>query len=442
MDIDRIACCSIPEKGTGAGVSLLDLVLCLAEVADFVSPSLFEHHLKVAYLSFRLGEALGFPRESCEVLLFSGLLHDLGAFSLQERLDALHFEFQDPSYHAFVAYLLLKDFQPFHAMADVIRFHHVPWEGGRGRWWRGVAVPLESHVLHFADRVSITCTFREDPVGEIREKKEFLRGFVPRLFHPEVFEAFLRLLEKEYIWLDLASPHLRRFVSELIPRGELCLGTKDFLAFSQLVSRLIDFRSSFTATHSAGVAHVAYRLGEYCSFSQSQSDLFFAAGFLHDLGKMAIPLEIIEKPGALTTREMSIMKAHAYYTFVALSWICGLRDVALWASEHHERCNGKGYPFGRSAETLLFESKVMAVADVFTALAEDRPYRAALSPQRVREILEDMARSGSLDQDIVGILFDHFSEIYEFCKEAQEKAASAYAAFRRSLAFPNGGGPQ
>lgn len=433
MSLEKVACYGGAEEEIRVKASLLELVLCLAEVTDFVNPLLFKHHLRVAYLAFRLGEALGLPYTSCETLLFSGLLHDLGSFSLQERLDALHFEFQNPDYHAFVAYVLLKDFQPFSDIAHVVRFHHVPWERGQGKEWRGVPVPLESHILHFADRVSIVCSFREDPVGEVREKEKFLQGFVSRLFHPAVFEAFQVLLKRDYIWLDLASPHLHRCVSQLIPPGESCLSTKGFLAFSQLFSRIIDFRSPFTATHSAGVAHTAYRLGDCCGFAQSQNDLFFAAGFLHDLGKMAIPLEIIEKPGPLTEREMSIMKAHAYYTFVALSWVQALKDVALWAAEHHERCNGKGYPFGRTAEELLFESKVMAVADVFTALAEDRPYRPAFSPQRVQEMLGDMVRSGNLSEDIVGALLDRFSEIYDFCREAQREAAAAYAAFRRDL---------
>ncbi|MCX7730561.1 MAG: HD domain-containing protein [Candidatus Caldatribacterium sp.] len=420
-------------EGVCLGVPLLDFVLCLAEVTDFVSPSLLEHHLKVGYLAFRLGEALGLSEESCKTLLLGGLLHDIGAFSLQERLHALRFEFNNPDYHAFVAYVLLKDFPPFSTLAEVVRFHHVPWEEGKGKERRGVPVPLESHILHFADRVSIVCAFNEDPVGVVQEKVGFFENFVPRLFHPEVFRAFQSLLHKEYIWLDLASSHLRRLVGQLIPPEELCLGVEDFLAFAELVSHLIDFRSPFTATHSAGVAHVAYCLGDLTGLPKSREHLLFTAGFLHDLGKMAVPLEILEKPGPLTEREMRIMKSHAYYTFTALSWAQHMKDVALWAAEHHERCNGKGYPFGRTEDELLFESRVMAVADVFTALAEDRPYRKALSPSRIREVLGDMASSRGLDKGIVEVLFDHFAEVYEFCKDAQSKAASAYANFRRDL---------
>jgi len=427
---DRNITCTTQEKAGDSccGIPLLGFVLCLAEMVDLVNRRLLEHHLKVAYLAFRLGEVLGFSERSLGDLLLGGLLHDIGAFSLWERLDALHFEFHNPHHHAFVAYLLLKDFAPFASLAEIVRYHHVPWEEGRGG-----TVPLESHVIHFADRVSITCSFRKDPLGEIREKEPFLRSFVPRLFHPEVFEAFRKLLSRDYVWFDLASPHLRRIVHDLIPSGRLCLNTEDFLRFCQVVAHLIDFRSAFTATHSAGVARTAHRLGELTGLPQSKHVLLFAAGLLHDLGKIAIPVEILEKPGPLTEKEMHIMKSHAYHTFMALSWIQGLRDVAFWASEHHERCNGRGYPFGRTEEELLFESRLLAVADVFVALSEDRPYRPALGPRRIREILENMASSKSLDVDIVGVLLDHFDEVRASCREVQEQSALEYAAFRQEI---------
>lgn len=426
---DILPCLGQFESGRCFGVPLLEFVLCLGEVADFVSPRLFEHHLKVGYLAFRLGEAMELPQESRELLLLGGLLHDLGTFSLQERLKTLEFEFQGPEHHAFVGYLLLRDFPPFESLAKVVRFHHHSWDNGRGK-----DAPLESHVLHFADRVSITCSFREDPVGEALQRVAFFEAHVPQLFHPEVFSAFQKLLAREYVWLDLASPHLRRLIATLVPPGKLCLGAESFSQFSRLVAHLIDFRSSFTATHSAGVAQVARILGNLAGFSREHEEWFFASGLLHDLGKLAVPLEILEKPGPLTEREMRIMKSHAYYTFVALSWIQNLKDVTLWAAEHHERCDGKGYPFGRRKEELLLESRVMAVADVFTALAEDRPYRAAFSPLRVRETLADMARLGVLDEDVVGVLLEHFLEVYEACQEAQHLAAGQYAAFRQGIA--------
>lgn len=77
-------------------IPLFDLLLCLAEVVDLVSPRLFDHHLKVRYLAYRLGETMGFPERGQEQLLFAGLIHDSGAFSLKERLEALEFEFSNP----------------------------------------------------------------------------------------------------------------------------------------------------------------------------------------------------------------------------------------------------------------------------------------------------------------------------------------------------------
>lgn len=414
---------------TSCEFSLFDFVLCLGEVVDLVSDKLFEHHLKVAYIAFRLGEAMGLSEESLEVILLGGLLHDFGAFSLRERLNALYFEFDNPMYHALVAYALFKKFTMFGSVAEIIRFHHMPWEDGKGR-----EVPIESHIIHFADRLSIVCALKEDPIGEVEEKASFMGDFVPRLFHPEIFNAFRALLKREYIWLDIASRHLRDVIKQLIPVGRRCLDVESFLEFSQFVSYLIDFRSPFTATHSAGVASVAYVLGGLSGLPLSRQTLLRAAGLLHDLGKVAIPAEILEKPESLSPKEMRIMRSHAYYTFGVLSQVRSFRDIALWSADHHERCNGQGYPFGKREEELLFESRIMAVADVFAALVEDRPYRVALSPVRVRGILENMALSGELDKNLVELLLDNFEEVYHACKEAQREAASTYRAFREELA--------
>lgn len=238
-------------------IPLFDLLLCLAEVVDLVSPRLFDHHLKVGYLAYRLGEAMGFPERGQEQLLFAGLIHDSGAFSLKERLEALEFEFSNLHYHAFVAHLLFKEFSFLPEISRILLFHHLPWEGGKGSYWQGDRVPLESHVLHFADRLSILFKADNEPLEEVRRVGEILREHVPEIFHPEVFEAFSSLLARDYVWFDFSSRDLHRIILENASPQKKCVNPSDFLALVKLVSHLIDFRSPFTVTHSAGVAQVA-----------------------------------------------------------------------------------------------------------------------------------------------------------------------------------------
>jgi len=107
------------------------------------------------------------------------------------------------------------------------------------------------------------------------------------------------------------------------------------------------------------------------------------AGNLHDLGKMVIPNSILNKPDKLNKEETAIMRQHTYFTYTVLNSIGGISQIAEWAAFHHERLDGSGYPFHLGADKLGIGSRIMAVADVFTAISEDRPYRKGMSQQEL-----------------------------------------------------------
>jgi len=134
---------------------IFDIVEAFSEAADLVDPALVNHHLRVAYIALSLAEELGLPEGERERLLLAGMLHDIGALELKERLNSLKFEFEAPHRHARIGYLLLRDCEFLSEEAKIIRFHHVPWEEGRGREFEGEEVPMLSHLIHLADRVAV-----------------------------------------------------------------------------------------------------------------------------------------------------------------------------------------------------------------------------------------------------------------------------------------------
>ena len=125
------------------------------------------------------------------------------------------------------------------------------------------------------------------------------------------------------------------------------------------------------------------------------------AGALHDIGKVAIRNEFLEKPGRLTNEEFAAMKHHAAYTYYILSGINDFDEIRDWASFHHERLDGSGYPFGKSASDLNTQERIMACVDIYQALIENRPYKQGISHEKACEILRDMAEKGWIDSDIV-----------------------------------------
>ena len=126
----------------------------------------------------------------------------------------------------------------------------------------------------------------------------------------------------------------------------------------------------------------------------------YLAGALHDIGKVAIGNEILEKPEKLTDEEFKTMKHHAVYTYYILSGIDDFEEIRDWAALHHEKLNGKGYPFGKTADELNEQERIMACIDIYQALTEDRPYKKGLSHEKACDILDDMEQKGFVDSDI------------------------------------------
>ena len=165
-----------------------------------------------------------------------------------------------------------------------------------------------------------------------------------------------------------------------------------------LFSRVVDAKSRFTTEHSAGVARVACLLAAAAGLPAASIDRLEIAALLHDIGKLRIPDDILEKSGALSDEERQVMASHRFDSWQILRNIVGLEDIAAWASFHHEEPEGGGYPFGIARAALPWEARILRVADVFQAMIQDRPYRPPVAPRAVRDHLAQLAREGRVDR--------------------------------------------
>jgi len=204
--------------------------------------------------------------------------------------------------------------------------------------------------------------------------------------------------------------------AEQIDWPSLTIDEKTLGPIARVFGFLADATSQWTATHSAGVAAAAaVALDEQHNFSLREQFLMGPAGYFHDIGKLTIPTKILDKPGRLTPQGRSVLNSHTYHTFRILDTIGGMPQISEWAAFHHERLDGTGYPFHHTAKDLALGSRIMAVADVFVALTEDRPYHKAMSQDKVMGILKKLAGDSGLDGDVVRVLEKDYDTIYEIC---------------------------
>ncbi|MEW6587043.1 MAG: HD domain-containing phosphohydrolase, partial [Nitrospirota bacterium] len=344
-------------------VNLLDLIMCLSDAMDFINTALVNHHKRVAYIAFSIGKEMGMDDTKQSDLILAGALHDIGALSLKERMDILSFDAADASAHAEAGYAILRLFDPLVNVAGLVRFHHSRWNHGEGAPARGKRVPLGSHILHAADRIAVLVKTNAEVLGQAKAITRRIIKNRGTMFAPEVVDAFTNLSRKEYFWLDITSEVIPLILSQRSKATSITLSSDDLLGFSKLFSRIIDFKSPFTATHSSGVASTAELLAGLAGFDERDRRLIRISGYLHDLGKLAVPVEILNKPAKLLEKEFNVIRHHAFYTYRLLETIPELKTINTWGAFHHERLDGSGYPFHLSQRELPAGSQIMAVAD-------------------------------------------------------------------------------
>jgi HD-GYP domain-containing protein (c-di-GMP phosphodiesterase class II)/DNA-binding CsgD family transcriptional regulator len=167
--------------------------------------------------------------------------------------------------------------------------------------------------------------------------------------------------------------------------------------YAEAFARAIDLKSVWTATHSHSVGVLAASAGEAAGLDRSSVEQLRIAGWLHDLGRVAVPNLIWDKPASLNEAEWEQMRLHAYHTERLLARSPVLASVAALAGAAHERADGSGYIKGLRASQLDGPARLLAACDVYCALGEDRPHRPAFTPEKAAELLTDEAVRGRLD---------------------------------------------
>jgi HD-GYP domain-containing protein (c-di-GMP phosphodiesterase class II) len=172
------------------------------------------------------------------------------------------------------------------------------------------------------------------------------------------------------------------------------------------VGDFADLVSPYLVGHSAGVARLAERAGALAGLPDRDVVLLRRAGFVHDLGRVAVPGRVWQKPGPLTADEWERVRLHAYHSERVLSRSPFLAPIASVAGAHHERLDGSGYHGGHTAATLSLSARVLAAADAYHAMTEPRSHREPLATAQAAETLGREAGTGRYDADAVAAVIE------------------------------------
>lgn len=193
---------------------------------------------------------------------------------------------------------------------------------------------------------------------------------------------------------------LRRYVYQL---------ETTFMGTVEMAMVLSEMRDSYTTGHERRVATIAMAIGTELGFDEQRTKCLQVAGFLHDIGKIIVPAQVLSKPGKLSPIEFELVKGHAQASFDVLKNVAFPWPVAEVARQHHERMDGSGYPRGLKGGQILLEARILAVADVVEAMSSHRPYRAGLGIDRALDEIE-RGRGSSYDPVVADACLRLFRE--------------------------------
>jgi len=412
-------------------ISLYKLIVALSDALDYVCPEITDHQQRVAYIAVNLARQMGYSGTDLTDLFVASALHDIGMIRLDCKKTALvDGEWDRVAWHCKTGYELIHRSELFNRAARIIRYHHLPWKRRAEAAGADSFEIMASQIIFLADRVERAI---DRDVTILSQSYSITRDIVGRAhtdFNPELVKVFQTLAGTEAFWLDCESKRIDSLLLDDVNETYLSANNKVIEGIAEIFARVVDSMSAWTATHSAGVAATAVALAKLMRFSPHEQGLMRTAGLLHDLGKLSVPNKILDKSGKLSGQEWVIVKGHTYHTYRILDAGGFPREITEWAAFHHERLNGKGYPFHIAGKYLSLGARIMAVADTFTAMTEDRPYRAGMNPSDAISTMYRLARNGGLDGDVVGVLAENLDHV-----DAQRKHdQSWYALCQERLA--------
>ena len=292
-------------------------------------------------------------------------------------------------------------------VSNVILYHHehADGKGPFKKAWQ--EVPLFARIIHLADVIDAIANNIKCRQEKWDKCCEFLVKQKGLLFDDECVEAFFEMISKE-TFVSLEDGSFESKLWEIVLRKKQMFDWNTCKNIADFFADIVDYKSPFTSRHSIGVAEKAAQFAKYIGYDVSDIEKMYLAGALHDIGKMAVGNEILEKPDKLTDEEFDKMKNHVGYTYLILSQVDGFEDIRDWAALHHEKLNGKGYPFGKTADELNEQERIMACVDIYQALTEERPYKKGMSHEKTCDILDEMAEKGFVDADISRKMRDCF----------------------------------
>ena len=397
-------------------ITLKDIVIIIQRTLDSMDDRLAGHGEKVAYIMYKLLKCHGgYSDEEILRMITLAVFHDIGVYKIEERDHIVAIDLEIPMNHSVYGYLFIKYFSPLSDLADIVLGHHLyPKDFDDSA---KVKIPKEALILNLADSIAVLQLHfnKIDPMLILNKSSNDLLEEHKELFKKACNEY--DLIEK------IETDTYLNELYEILDKREL--SRREIIAYARMLNYAIDFRSESTVVHTITVEEISWQISKMLGLDDYKSTIIKIASMLHDIGKLSIPINILEKKGKLTQDEFEIIKCHTIVGYNILSNM-GIDDIRDIATLHHEKLNGTGYPFCLKGDNISKEARIVAVADVLSALIGKRSYKDEFSKDEVISILSNMASNYEIDKDICNLVIENYDYIEKRVKANTKNTLKLY----------------
>jgi HD-GYP domain-containing protein (c-di-GMP phosphodiesterase class II) len=382
---------------TRGGLRLSELLAALSIVIDVGMRRPPGEAVRICLLATSLGRALGLEQVALRDVFYTGLLQDLGCGPVivdyvvadgEEPVELVDEDFFRASCE--VGGIMAERLQLGGPVRDSLLQVFERWDGrGRPRGLAGEEIPAPIRVARVATHAVVLQRMvpGEAGIDAIQRRSGFS-------LDPHVCKALIT----EPSLLDHPVPETWDSLLAAEPEPHIIIGRDQVDEIARAFGDRTDmFGRGYLRGHADGVASLAAAAASAAGLDSDEQRGIRWAGSLHDLGRVAVPVDVWTKPGPLTAAEWELVRLHAYHTERILTRSAIFEPLAIIAGTHHERCDGSGYHRRARAHELPASSRILAVADALQAMTQRRPYREAMPLPVVADELADEVHSGRLD---------------------------------------------
>lgn len=385
---------------------LLSASLALDAVEQEVLGAVQNHSKRVAYMSVKIGKEIGFSKEEQSDIAAYASLHDnaLTEYITSEKRKGNNIPVSEIrenfKFHCIAGEKNISVFPFLKKQDNIILYHHENYDGSGMFGIKGENIPLMSRIIRIADDIDVKFPLLKWNSEKYKKMINYLKNDENNLYDKNLIEPLCRILTEETA-KNLSNENIGKSLNEVIPVNQINLSYQELIKISSLFAHIIDYKSPFTLDHSVSIAAKTKKMAEYYEFDYKTANEIYIAAYLHDIGKLAVPDALLEKPGKLTDDEFEVIKKHVFYTHKILSAVDSFKDIERWASSHHEKLDGSGYFRGNKGSEQDFCSRLLTCIDIYQALVEERPYRKGMDKDTALKILREQAQYGKIDNKIV-----------------------------------------